>query len=110
MGQVIRSLEWWWDYFRKLFNIRSFSIDGTITLAAGKQEISVSTYLRDPKRVFVSVEEPSDAVTTCVGDLNFVAARVVENGFVIYADIKSDSCDISYFVEYDTGRSKPIKT
>jgi len=102
MGGVFHNMQWWWDYFKQLFHIKTFYITGSITLAAGEQQVGIPSDLPNPVRVYLSVEEPDDGgITTCLGDLNWVAARLLPNGFLLYADIKSDSCTINYVIEYD---------
>ena len=101
MGGVFHSIEWWWRYFKSLFDISAFSVSGTITLAAGTHEIEVRTKLPHPDCVFLCASEPDNAITTCVGDLNWVAARMTSHGFILFANIKSNTCDIDYIVKYN---------
>lgn len=103
MGGVSHSISWWWDYFRGLFNIKSFSVDGTITLGPGQQVIDVPTAYPHPSSVFLSLEEPDDCIPTCVGNLNWAATKVNANGFTLFADIKTTSCTINYVIEYNSG-------
>jgi hypothetical protein len=107
MGGVSHSIQWWWDYFRQLFNIQAFSVEGSITLGPGEQTIEITTKYPNPDAVFLSAEEPEDEIATCVGDVNWVACRVLENGFVLFADIKSNSCVVNYTVRYGTDRNDP---
>jgi hypothetical protein len=101
MSGITHSIGWWWSYFQSLFNIQTFTVTGSITLAAGNYELSVPTEFPNPINVFLSISEPPNGITTCIGDLNWVAATLAENGFVLYANIASNSCDISYVVQYD---------
>jgi hypothetical protein len=67
----------------------------TITLSTGSHEIAIQT-AKQPDKVYLSVEEASPV---CVGSLNMVAAVIQEGGFVLYADIRSNSALVSYIVQ-----------
>ncbi len=94
-------MRWWWEFFKSLFKVEEFVVDGDITLGPGDHEIDVSTTFPDPKRIWLSVDEPEE-VPTCVGNLNWVAAKLGHRGFVLYAQIKSNACKIRYKAFYDT--------
>ncbi len=106
MGGIIRSLDSWWRYFKKLFHIKNYYVSGSITLSPGFHEIDIPTEFDDPVRVYLNVEEPDDGVTTCVGNLNWVAAKINVQGFTLFADVKSSSCLINYVVEYATEKDE----
>ena len=106
MGGITRSLKYWFEYFRDMFKLKDFHVTGSITLGNGYQEVGVPTDLPNPQKVFISIEEPDQGVSVCVGSLNWVATVVQENGFTIYTDVKGDSCRIVYVVEYDCDKVK----
>jgi hypothetical protein len=107
MGGMTRSPESWWEYFKSLFNIKNYYIDGTVTVCAGFHQIEIPTVTSNPCSVFLSIEEPDSATTTCVGDLNWATAKVQLNGFTLYANIKSNTCTIKYVIQYDCDNSNP---
>ncbi len=107
MGGIIRSLGWWWNYFKDLFHIKNYYISGSITLSAGFHQIEIPTDFEDPVRVFLNVQEPEDEIPTCVGHLNWVAAKIQVHGFTLFADVKTESCVVKYVVEYSSEKNNP---
>jgi len=107
MGGISRGFDWWWSFIKNLFQIGEFNVTGSIVLGPGVQEIVIGTDFPNPTAVFVGMSEPNDAVTTCLGDLNWVAARLVDHGFILYANITSSSCRVDYIVKYDTNTTTP---
>lgn len=102
MSEVIRSASWWWRYFKRIYKINDYSVEGNLTLNAGEHEVHVSSKLPNPHKIYVSLEEPDDGQTTCLGNLNYVSVRLMTNGFILYANIKTTSCKIDYIIEYDS--------
>lgn len=101
MSGVIQGFGYWWELFRSLFDIGDYNImGGNIVVGPGLQEIEIMVDVPNPVAVYLSASEPTDSVTTCVGDLNWVAARMIPGGFVLYANIASSSCTINYVVQY----------
>ena len=54
---------------------------------------------KNPTRVFLATEETG--TPSCVGDVNWVSSQMVEDGFILYAKIKSNSCKVKYLVEHE---------
>jgi hypothetical protein len=77
-----------------------FESTGTIVLGSGRHEILIKTDPPSPSSVFLCAEEPCDSTPACVGDLNWTAACVVPEGFILYADVKTNSCVVRYTVRY----------
>jgi len=69
--------------------------DGQITLNQGRHEIVIETEV-EPKEVFLSVSGNCDPV--CVGDINMIGYALIGSGFILYADITSNTAEISYIV------------
>lgn len=107
MSGIIKSMDWWWEYFRNLFHIKNYYVSGTITVGSGYHEIDVLTDFENPTAVFLSTEEPDNSIATCAGDLNWTAARIHDKGFFLFADIKSNCCIVKYVVEYDSDYTNP---
>lgn len=101
MGQIIQTIDWWWDFFRNLFGIKDYYVRGHIVLANGQHEIFIQTKDPNPERVYLNCEEPDGGMSVCMGDVNLVGSSVTPDGFVLYADIKSDTCIVRWLIEYD---------
>jgi hypothetical protein len=100
---------YWWNYFKAIFNFHDFSVTGSIVLGPGLQEVEIAVPYPDPVAIFVSATEPDDSTTTCIGDLNWVATRLSAEGFILFANITSNSCTVEYIVTYDAGVTTPDK-
>lgn len=70
--------------------------EGCITLNQGTHEITVKTDIV-PSIVFLSVRPIGTPV--CVGNIDMVGYSLLPDGFVLYADIKSNVAEVCYFVE-----------
>jgi len=101
MGGVSQSWIYWWNIFKSLFHVNEFNLTGSITLGPGEHQITIGTEFGDPSEVFLSVQEPNNGVPTCVGDLNWVAARLTGTGFILFANIKSNSATVHYIIKYN---------
>lgn len=108
MGGVVRGFDWWWNFIRSMFHIGNYYITGSITLGPGLQEVQIPTEYPNPTSVFISCDEPDGAITTCIGDLNWVACRVLTQGFVLYANIQSNTCTVNYYVRYDATHTPDV--
>lgn len=107
MGGITVNFVYWWHIIRKMFRIGEFNVTGSISLGPGDHEISIDTTFPHPAEILLSCEEPESGITTCMGNLNWVAARPSAQGFILYARIATESCRINYVVRYDA--STPIK-
>lgn len=72
---------------------------GIIVLGYGRHEIVMKTNC-EPKRIFLSLEEPEDCVPVCGGKVSMAGAKALPNGFVLYADVNCDLCVIEWFAQY----------
>ena len=109
MGGVSHTVAWWWDFFKRLFGINDYFVRGFISLANGRHEVQIQTDPLNgkPYKVYIWVSEPTPGVCVCLGDVNLVGSTIVPDGFVLYADIKSNVADVYWLIEYD---SNPIDT
>lgn len=72
-------------------------VEGSITLNQGHHEVTVDTEVA-PVEVYLSIDSGNSAV--CNGDVDVAGYRLLPNGFVLYADIKSNSAVVNYIVEH----------
>ncbi len=108
MSGVTANFIYWWNIIRGIFRIGEFNITGSISLGPGEHEVIIDTTLPNPSSIFTQLEEPDNGgITTCMGNLNWIATRPLEQGFILYARIVTDSCNINYVVKYDA--ATPIK-
>jgi len=108
MGGITVNFIYWWNIIRGIFHISEFNMTGSISLGPGEHEVVIDTTFENPSQIYVSCEEPDNGgITTCMGNLNWVAARPLSEGFILYAKIVTDSANINYVVKYDA--SVPIK-
>lgn len=99
MNFIIKSFKCFCYWVKGLFK-KKFK-KGKIILSPGSHKIGIGTDCC-PKAVYLDVQEPCDGITTCVGDLNWVVAKLdkCRNEFTIFAEVKSRSCTVNYIVEY----------
>ncbi len=71
-------------------------VEGFITLNQGHHEITVNTEIV-PSEVFLSIRPVG--IPVCVADIDMVGYTLLPDGFVLYADIKSNVAEICYFVQ-----------
>jgi hypothetical protein len=105
MGGLIHDYLWWWNYFKDyLFQVNQH-VRGSVTLVNGQQEVYIQTGM-PPDQVYLSSGEKQ--VPVCQGDIDVFNALIVNDGFVIYADIKSNYCTIEYLWLYYNPDPTPI--
>ncbi len=98
---IIAQVKCFWAWVMKFLNKDNNFKKGSIILCPGFHKLGVGT-CKNPVAVYLDVQEPCDGVTTCVGNLNWVVAKLHPCGqfFTIFADIKTESCTVNYIVEY----------
>lgn len=72
---------------------------GDILLGYGLHEVKVVIDGK-PCTVFLSIEDPTDGVAVCHGDVNKIGVRILDDGFIIYADIKTNTASIQWTCEF----------
>lgn len=71
---------------------------GSFYVCYGCHEIKVDT--KDtPVKVWVVPNTPHSCIPVCCGDTNMVGVEIVDHGFIIRADIKTDKCELEWFAE-----------
>ncbi len=68
---------------------------GDIVLGYGQHEISI-TMDKTPCKVSLNISSPCDSATICQGDINKIGVTILETGFVLYADIKTNTCCVEW--------------
>lgn len=72
---------------------------GEISLGYGVHEIEIDVD-GTPCRVYFSVRDPAEGCCVCHGDVNKIGITIGANGFIIYADIKTNTCSVEWKCEY----------
>ena len=99
MGGVFKSWKWWWNTLRKFF-LDKRVVRGQMSLGYGDHQIVVPVNGK-PLAVSLSLEEPDDANLVCMGNINLGGAKVIPDGFILYARIQSNTCIVRWLVELD---------
>ncbi len=72
---------------------------GEISLAYGEHQVTVATKGK-PKNVLLGINNAACDTPVCQGDINMVGYTLLPDGFVLYADIKSNTSVVTWVVEY----------
>ena len=73
--------------------------NGDITLGFGLHEITITVGKR-PCKVYFCIKDPCDGTCTCHGDINKLGITITDCGFILYADIKTNTCCIEWSCEF----------
>lgn len=73
--------------------------EGSMVLAYGTHEVTVNTG-SEPKDVMVSANILVGDTPVCQGDINMVGCAIKPDGFILYADIKTNTAEVCWSVEY----------
>jgi hypothetical protein len=71
------------------------SSSGDIVLGYGQYEITINLD-NTPCKVSLSITSPCDSTPVCHGDVNKIGVTRADTGFVLYADIKTNTCCIEW--------------
>jgi len=71
-------------------NMSGKTNSGEILLGFGLHEITISLNGK-PCMVFLSVQDPADSMVVCHGGVNKIGFTILDDGFVLYADIQSNT-------------------
>jgi len=74
------------------------SSSGDIVLGFGQHEIVIKME-NTPCKVALSLRTPCDGTPVCQGDINKIGVTILENGFILYADIKTNTCCVEWVCE-----------
>jgi hypothetical protein len=72
---------------------------GDILLGFGLHEITISLNGK-PCTVFLSVQDPANSCTVCHGGVNKLGFTILDDGFVLYADIQSNTSFIKWTCDF----------
>jgi hypothetical protein len=72
---------------------------GDILLGYGLHEVKIITKGK-PCTVFLSIEDPTGGIAVCHGNVNKIGVNVLDDGFVLYADIQSNTAFIKWNCEF----------
>ncbi len=87
-----------WQKFLSLFCCCK-STSGEILLGYGVHEVEVDVDGM-PCRVYFTVKDPENGCCVCHNDVNKIGITVGPKGFIIYADIKTNTCSVEWKCEY----------
>jgi len=105
MGGLVHDYIWWWNFFKDYLFQLNQHVKGSVVLINGYNEVHIVTG-RPPDQVYLSSGEKG--IQVCVGDVDMFNAIVVDDGFVIYADISSNYCEVQYLWLYYNPDPGPI--
>ncbi len=71
---------------------------GNLVLAAGHHEVKITTKHPNPCAVYISLKDIDHQV--CGGDINMAGTKLLSDGFVLYADIKSNECKVKWAAKH----------
>jgi hypothetical protein len=72
------------------------SNNGEIILGFGLHEIVIKTEGGQPAKVALAIKDPCDQMPVCYGDVNRIGVTLTGDGFVLYADIRTNTCCIEW--------------
>lgn len=81
----------------KMSNPQSLT-SGEIVLGYGLHELKI-TVENHPTNVALSIQDPCDGCPVCHGDVNKISVSIMDCGFVVYADIKTNTTCIQWVCE-----------
>ncbi len=98
MPRIIRNAVYnvLWDFFRSLFRIQGDFDCGTISLSHGKWVLFIDTADR-PANVWLSVVGGESSLPVCGGSTTLLGTSLTKNGFYLFADVRSNDCQIDWF-------------
>lgn len=88
--------------YKELFGSPIFSKHGEVELANGFHEVFIETIVGPehvtPTSVWLSLKECGCNIPICQGSVNTVGYTVCDNGFTLYANVKSEKLIVKWFV------------
>lgn len=91
-----------WRWFMGIFGNHHHcykKLSGDIVLGCGSHEIKIDVPGK-PCRVTFDIEDPVDGCCVCHGEINRIGITIGKHGFVIHADINTNTCLIEWTCEY----------
>ena len=71
------------------------SASGEIVVGFGQHEVTINMD-KTPCKVSLSITSPCDSTPVCHGDVNKIGVTIQETGFILYADIKTNTCCVNW--------------
>ena len=75
------------------------SASGEILLGYGLHEIKI-VIDNKPCTVFLGIEDPTGGVAVCHGNVNKIGVRILDDGFILYADIQTNTALVKWTCEF----------
>lgn len=75
------------------------SASGEILLGFGLHEIKIVMDNR-PCTVFLGIEDPTGGIGVCHGNVNKIGVKILDDGFVLYADIQTNTALVKWTCEF----------
>lgn len=97
MPEVILGVRWWWNHVKWMFGLHDFT-KGRMTLANGWHEVFIPTDCQPLKVMCCCTQRESPC---CGGDICMYATCITQDGFILYADVKTNLCEIEWIAHYD---------
>lgn len=86
------------NFFKNFWGCKpghAHSSKGDIVLGFGQHEVIIKLE-NTPCKVSLCIATPCDSVPVCHGDINKIGVTILENGFVLHADIKTNTCCVEW--------------
>jgi hypothetical protein len=82
-----------------ILNIFETFQEGNVVFSSPGEHVLEITTRSEPTEVWLTIiNEGSMAV--CQGDVNKLSYNITPTGFVLYAEINTDFCQVGYYVEF----------
>src|SRR5271154_5920888 len=69
--------------------------NGDILLGFGNHEIKI-VIDQKPCTVFLTIEDPTGGIAVCQGNVNKIGVRILDDGFILYANIHSNTALVKW--------------
>ena len=99
MGKVVKKVLFVWRTWKYFFSQHAEFVGDHIVLLPGSYKIFFPSRF-PPSRVWLNICEPEHHIPVCQANLNWVAAKIVDGGFILSATVNSQSCDVEWFLEF----------
>lgn len=90
-----------WRWIMKMFNCHHKVTKGELLLGYGLHEIEIKVTGK-PVTVYFSIKDPADSCCVCHGDVNKLGITIGKHGFVLHADIRTNTCLVEWMCKSNT--------
>lgn len=80
--------------YHSIFNVIESIQEGSIILPAGTHAVEIKTR-KEPVDVVISLAD-NDGMSVCNGDIDRIGYSILTDGFVLYADVVSDTLQVKW--------------